>query len=167
VHRRAPTIPLEDLPTGWTEDPRQAEDVEVCGHRSLRDELPTTAVAEATFRSGDSSEIMAEGLAVFTDGAETAMAAARERYSCESFDAGGDVGEVSIAPASFPEIGDDSFAFRLSAEANGVEVTYFQVVWSRGPIVASIQQGAVTPDIERLQGYVRTLDARIVDHLGR
>ncbi len=158
-------IPLEDLPTGWSEDLRQAEDVEVCGHRSIRDELPTTAVAEATFRSGDSSEILAEGLAVFADGAETAMAAARARYSCESFDAGGEVGEVSIAPASFPDVGDDSFAFRLTAVANGIEVAYLQVVWSRGPIVASIQQGAVDPDIEQLEDHVQTLDARIVDHL--
>ena len=55
-------IPLEVLPAGWSEDPREPEDVEVCGHRSLKEELPTTAIAEAMFRSGDGSEILAEGL---------------------------------------------------------------------------------------------------------
>jgi hypothetical protein len=164
---RAILIPLEDLPTGWSEDPRQPEDVAVCGHRSLKEELPTAAVAEAMFRSGDGSEILAEGLAVFVDGAETAMVAARARYACESFDAGAELGEVSIAPASFPQIGDDSFAFRLTANVNGIEVTYLQVVWSRGPVVASIQQGGVAPDIEQLEDDVLTLDARIVDRLDR
>jgi hypothetical protein len=161
---RTVLISLEELPTGWSESAEESEDVEICGYGSLSDELETVAFVDADYEDPTGSELLPEGLAVFADGPEAGMALARDRLSCPSFD-GGELGEITISPASFPNVGDDSFAVRLSAQVESIDVTIFQVFWSHGPIVAGIQHGGLFADVTQLEEYVQTLDDRIADFL--
>ena len=118
-------VQLEDLPTGWSvsppEDDDEATDDEFCEDHDPFNEVEAQDEAESSFQESDFGPFVASAASQFTDDDEASTIidafadAANECQSWTDTDEDGTVTEYTTTPLSFPDLGDETFAFRLSA----------------------------------------------------
>jgi len=120
-------VQLEDLPSGWSVSPPddQADDSddEFCEGVDPFNEIPPQDEAESSFQQSDFGPFIGSGAAHYTDedeASEVIDLVSETANACQSFtetDEDGTETEYTIAPLSFPDLGDETFAFRVSASS--------------------------------------------------
>lgn len=170
-------LTLDDMPSGWTTDPEIASDDDdsagglgLCGVEDADLDVDDTdgESVDAGFKQSDfgpfvlnsvaslpSSEQAAEALDSFLD-------AASQCSEWTETDEEGVETTYSISPLSFDNVGDDTIAFRISADAEGFPLTIDMVTWHDGPlasIVALVGLGGTEPEI--LTDLVETVASRM------
>jgi len=116
-------VQLGDLPTGWAvmppEESEDADDAFCEGHDPL-EAIEPVEEAESTYSQGDFGPYLTSLAGRYTD-EETARsildALAVAVDACQSFTETEDGAEITytFSPLSFPKLGDDTYAARLSA----------------------------------------------------
>ena len=163
-------LTISDMPTGWTTSPPETdEDEGFCGV-----EFESTALfdIEVGFQQSVTGPFAGHRLQAFPPGeAQRSFEAGVERASsCGEFTITNDDGTVNIwqvSPLSFPEVGDDTFAFRASTEvALFGSVTVDLVAFRRGDFISVLAfsvLGFGSPDPELAERLVRLADERLQD----
>jgi hypothetical protein len=125
-------LAVSDLPTGWTAAPAEAEgegegdeSITPCGQNLDAYEDESGATAEASFQKSELGDQLFTGLASFASG-EAASASAKKVNdiftSCGTWsedDPDGTHYEYRAEPVSFPTLGEETFAFRLTINVTG------------------------------------------------
>lgn len=128
---KAALLTVEDLPTGWSTAPDDDEDddsfAEGCKPLTALDEAfdDTNDSAEQSYSQDDLGPYLSEGASSLAsaDEVSTRMAALDEALGkCPSFEYKDDEGKtqkVRIADVSFPQVGDERVATRITVEFEG------------------------------------------------
>lgn len=120
----AVVLQLGDLPTGWSVSPPDEEEDtsdDFCDGADPFNEIAAQEEAESNFEQSELGPFAASGASVYEDddqAGEVLDLLAAVANDCQSFtqvDEDGAEVEYTITPLSFPDLGDDTFAFRMSA----------------------------------------------------
>ena len=137
-------VQLDDLPAGWSVFPSEGEgepDDEICEGHDPYNEIEAQDEAESVFQQSELGQFVTSLAAQFTDDGEAGEVMAQlseAANACQSFtetDEDGIETAYTIAPLPFPDLGDETVAFRLSATT------------AYGPIAldyASVREGEFT-----------------------
>jgi hypothetical protein len=127
---RSALLAVGDLPTGWTAAPAETEgedgeSLAPCGQNLDVYEDESGATAKASFQKSELGDQLFTGLAGFSSG-EAASSSAKKVNdiftSCGTWsedDPDGTHYEYRAEPVSFPTLGDETFAFRLTINVTG------------------------------------------------
>ena len=134
-------LALEDMPSGWSIDAAGGDDDAVanqfCNVAPLDGLLDADAEAERRFTAGESGPFFTQRLAAmeFASDAEDGMDRIREAFGCgEWTDAEADA-TWTIAEVSFPDLGDETAAYRFSTTAGSVTTNGNAVAIREGGVV--------------------------------
>lgn len=166
-------LTLEDMPTGWTVSPPEEDEEDsgtgICGLESGQFTRDATARATANFQESEFGPMLAQIIDVFSgDDAEGTMVEFADALSsCTEWtdiDEEGAETEWQLSPLSFPKIGDETFAFRMSTVTflGAVELDF--IVWRRGDIVEVLGHTAIGfegVDSEQTEAFVRRADEKL------
>jgi hypothetical protein len=136
-------LTLDDLPPGWT-TPSPSPDSSAFCNQDIT--IRPTARADADFERGQS--FVFHGLGAYNRG-EAAAAMDQERKTlanCTQWtetDSDGTTTTYRVRPLSFPKLGDETLAFRLSAEAAGAVAEVDGVFIRRGDVISRVGNGQV------------------------
>jgi hypothetical protein len=168
----AALLTLNDMPTGWTQDPEQDtddDDATFCDVEPL-DEVQAVDDASANFSAGDFGPLLSHSVGVFEDqDAEAAMDSFMDALEgCTEWTDETEDGPVTFRPTplAFPSFGDDTVAVRIGAESELFDMTLDMVVWRRANVVSLITVVEVfgTPDAEQTEEFVTVADERLASH---
>ncbi len=116
-------LSLDDMPTGWTTSTGSSDDSSgpfFCGVPPA-DQFQQTKTS-ANFQKSQLGPYVTEALGAFADGKSKAwMEALQKRLSCTTWtdtDSSGTKTTYQLAPLSFPKIGDQTFAFRMTVSTS-------------------------------------------------
>ncbi len=162
-------LQLSDLPTGWSAAPAEEDDDEsFCDGRDPFNEIEPQDEAESTFQQSELGPFVVSAASRYSDDAEAAEVLdllADVAEACQSFSVTEDDGsetEYTITPLSFPELGDDTFAFRMSATTVLGPITLDLAAVQEGPIVVSVGNGGLgSADGELTEALMRTMVDRL------
>lgn len=158
-------VQLTDLPTGWSVSPPdddEEDDDTFCEDMDPFNEIPPQEEAESSFQQSDFGPFAASGASRYADDdeASSVMDLLTEMANkCQTFtetDEDGTETSYTITPLSFPNLGDDTFAFRMAG------ATPF------GPInidIASVRQGEIV--ISLVNGGLGQVDSALTETLTR
>jgi hypothetical protein len=125
-------LTLRDLPRGWLS---QAEltgtRVGFCGGRNPQTVIVPLEEHRASFSQGANGPFLAQSAVRFTDAQEAARfldLVVDTFATCQSYDESG--ASVTLEPLEFPDLGDDTFAVKVTGETGGSTLSG-HVVWSR------------------------------------
>lgn len=139
----AALLGLDDLPPGWSEVPEaDEEDDPLCGVQSSEllgleeDALPKVEVEYAD--DPDEGPGFFEGIVWPSEGraAELMDEIEQKLDDCDNTEAAGM--QVTVGGLSFEPIGDESFAFRVSATADGATIDLDTVYIRKGNLVMTV-----------------------------
>lgn len=163
-------VRLEDLPTGWSEAPPSAEDDDTSfcdGHDPMAEMTPVEE-ASSDFQMSDfgpflSSDAMrfatADDAQAFIDTFADAVNACSE--FTETDDSGTTI-TYTLAPLSFPDLGDGTFAARMSATTPFGPLSVDFAVTVAGPTVLAVVNGGFgAPDTALTESSMRLMLDRI------
>ena len=157
----AALLVVADMPTGWTQAPPEeegddpADSDDFCKEFQVED-VPTVVEAEASFRAGETGPFIEHSVMVFDgDEAKRAMDVVRTGLDkCQTFsttDEDGTTFSGSFSAVSFPKVGDDTFAVRLTATAKStgdfemeVPMAGDIVIVRRGRAISALFHFAIT-----------------------
>jgi hypothetical protein len=115
-------LTVDDLPTGWSEAPELTEDDEESGAAELCADVvgPDLDVpnAERGFKAGDLGPFLLHAVAIVDDEAQARDVMSRFTTCIQDPPA---AGGFTVAPLSFPSLGDETVAARLSLDAQSSE----------------------------------------------
>ncbi len=151
-------LTIDDLPSGFSKDPDLALDEEgsaddvTQGTKQCRDLLSALndenrgkpfGEGQVGFKEGDAGPFIEEQVTSFEGSTiKKSMATLREAFaSCKEFqtkDSEGVVTEFTVAPMTFPDLGDDSIAVQLGAIESSVD---FEIAMSL--VVVRVDQNVV------------------------
>jgi len=144
-------LTLDDMPSGWTTAPEMLSDDEAtgttfCGIDEAEIDVPDEAGAsvDAAFKQSDFGPFVFHTVGRVGDAGEATAALDRmlnAASQCSEWTETDDQGVEttwSITPLSFDNVGDDTIAFRLSSETEGMPVTVDMVMWNRGPVLSVV-----------------------------
>ena len=176
-------LTLEDLPTGWTTSPDAGEADEgaaqFCAGLDMSDDEPD-AEAEASFQRSEMGPFVSHVVGRFDGGeAEKRFAELREAIDeCGEFDTTDEDGNTltgRLSAVSFPEVGEESLAVRLSGTVTTVADPDFGerefpmagdlVFFRQGDLVAGLFH--ITIDASAFGGGGGGLDSTITEDLAR
>ena len=145
---RVALLTLDDMPTGWTtmtgSDDNSTTDI--CG---VPDSSNVQQVkVSADFQKSQLGPFLTDTIGAFKHGgAQTWMDAFKRRASCTQFtdtDSQGTPTTYQLAPLSFPKMGDDTFAFRLTTDA-GIATIEADLVYIRwGDYIVQIGNASIS-----------------------
>lgn len=126
---------LADLPTGWVQDPEDNDKSSVCSTTALDPALKTST---GRFSSQGNVPSIVQRVGSFAPGAAvTAMQSLRDTIAGCTKDRQGDI-DFTIAPASFPDLGDDTFAYLATGETKGIRVAGLLVAIRLGDGITTV-----------------------------
>lgn len=148
-------LTLDDMPSGWTTAPELSEgddddtagsDTSFCGvdDAELDIDDEATRSAEAAFKESDFGPFVLHAIGEVPDPAvaeqalDTMLDAASQ---CEEWTETDDEGAeitYSISPLSFDNVGDDTIAFRMSADTEMMPLTIDMVMWKQGSYLSLV-----------------------------
>lgn len=145
-------VTLQDLPSGWTvsaPDEEDEEDDEICNDQDPFNAVEPVEEAESNFEQGSFGPFLSSiaGRYASTDDAQDvldALAAAVDQ--CQTFtDVDEDGTEITytFTALSFPKLGDDTYAARLSANSPFGPLALDFVFARKGDTVAAIINGGL------------------------
>jgi hypothetical protein len=149
-------LTLSDMPVGWTtwnDDSGDDSSSPLCGHPG--DSGINQVKTSVDFKKSDFGPFFSETLAVFKKGdAEQWMDQFKAKLTCNEDTITGDDGTptpVELSPLSFPKIGDDTFALRMTADTGilgsyVVDAIYVRV-GNKVIGILNLQLGAVDSDL--------------------
>jgi len=110
-------LTLDDMPTGWTTAPELLEDQEDAGECTFNLDLPEDDSARAAFKEGDLGPFVLSSVGRFVN-ADAAAGYVDEIQAfidrCQSSTEDGVA--TALSPLSFPALGDESLAFRITID---------------------------------------------------
>lgn len=120
-------LTLEDMPTGWTTSPDAGEDdegaAEFCDGLDITDD-EADADAEASFEESEMGPFVSHAVARFDGAGDTRFAQLRQAIEeCGDFETTDEDGNTltgRLSAVSFPELGEESLAVRLSGTVTTV-----------------------------------------------
>lgn len=115
-------LALEDMPSGWSVEPPDEDDEDddatFCDAAPLAEEIDADATAERDFSGGEAGPFFTQLLSSMDeDEAENGMDYIRDSFDCGEWTDPEDDTVWSLAEISFPDMGDDTAAYRLSTTA--------------------------------------------------
>ncbi|HEX8003621.1 MAG TPA: hypothetical protein VF519_13090 [Mycobacteriales bacterium] len=127
-------LAVGDLPTGWSVDDDEDDDdedpIQGCPElAALDDRIGERPNAEVSFARAELGPFFSESAGTFRDAGDAAAAVRRLTHalgSCPSFTYTDDDGKkqrARIAALSFPQVGDETFAARMSVEFEGGRIS--------------------------------------------
>lgn len=128
-------VSLDDLPSGWSvwvdeDDDDDSDDEGFCGSppfEGLLESGDDAPKAEAQFQEDDFGPFLWQGIVYVSErDADTIMDVLRDSFNCDTWTQTDDDGTQitwTIAEMSFSDVGDDTFARKLSAESGGFPFT--------------------------------------------
>lgn len=166
-------LTIEDMPTGWTVSPADEDDDDetpICGIESGAFGDEALDRLTANFQQSELGPFLAQIIDRFAEGeAKGIMTEFGDAFgSCTEFvdvDEDGEETSWRLSPLSFPNIGDETFAFRMSttvAILGFVELDF--VVWRRGDVVeviGHVSTGFEGIDSEQTESFVRRADDKL------
>jgi hypothetical protein len=151
VELESMVLTLDDMPSGWTTAPELLSDdgapgTTFCGIDEAEIDVPDDAGAsvDAAFKQSDFGPFVFHTVGRLGDAGEATAALDRmldAASQCSEWTETDDQGVEttwSITPLSFDNVGDDTIAFRLSSDAEGMPVTVDLVMWNRGPALSVV-----------------------------
>ena len=168
----AALLSIEDMPTGWAVGPPDEDEDEnendICGISSGQFAEGAAARVTANFQESEFGPFLAQVIDFFPDGdAERVMTEFSDAFgSCTEWtdiDEDGTETTWRLSPLSFPKVGDETFAFRMSTVTflGAFEVDF--IVWRRGDVVEVIGHSMIGfegIDSEQTEAFVRQADER-------
>ena len=160
-------VQLGDLPAGWTVEPDAgSEDGSdyFCSDEPP-DELPDPLEeVESSFSRGDTGPFVGSNASLYgsTDEAEAAFDIfVAELSKCDGFTEGAET-TWSLSALSFPDVGDDTFAARLSATTMLGPLVADVVVERSDDVTLFVTNGGYgSPDTALTEELLRTMDGRL------
>ena len=162
---------LDDLPAGWSVFPSEGEgepDDEICEGHDPFNEIEAQDEAKSVFQQSEFGPFVTSLAAQFEDDGEAGevMDQLSEAASaCQSFtqtDEAGIETVYTIAPLPFPDLGDETFAFRLSAAtAYGPVALDYASVREGAFVVSVINGGFGPPDTALTESIAQTMLDRL------
>ena len=162
-------LTINDMPTGWTTTPPEAEDddADFCGV-----DFESTAIVdiEVGFQQSQTGPFIGHSLQLFPagEGKRSFEAGVERASSCTEFTVTNEDGTVNtwrIWPLSFPEVGDDTLAFRVRAEVAFFGSATVDIIASRRGDVISVFAltviGFGSPEPALTERLVRLADDRL------
>lgn len=170
-------LTLDDMPTGWTlstDGPDSGGDTELCG----KDPLPGEPRAKVSrdFEKGSFTQATSTVQAWGKGEASHEMQTARQvMSSCTTWtdtDKDGKPETYRLSPLSFPKLGDETLAVRLSLDTSGATVAADAIYIRRGDyitIVGNLAAGFGTAEVDSAltEQLARKADAKLQAFLSR
>jgi hypothetical protein len=162
-------VQLGDLPTGWSPSAPEddGEDDSFCeGHDPLN-QIEPTEEAESSFQQSDFGPFVFAGAGTYTgdQASEVMDAFAETADACQSFtetDEDGAETTYTISPLSFPDLSDDTFAFRMSATSPLGPFNLDVAAVRKGTVVLIIVNGGLgAADSALTEKLMRTMVDRL------
>ena len=129
-------LTLDDMPAGWTMSPigDLGGDSIVCDAPSITDVFGEFPEAEVRFEAGELGPLIHESISQFTDKiAEEVLAHLRDNADCgEWVD---DDTTWQISGMSFPDLGDECLAYRMTTESDGFTILIDAVFVRAGDLI--------------------------------
>jgi hypothetical protein len=139
----AALLAVQEMPTGYavTPDTSNSSDKGPCDKPTLNTQVPPAAKASIRFSKAQAGPFFVESLAAYAgDGAKRIYELAKQLFdSCPKWSETGSDGTAtaySIAPLSFPKLGDATLAFRLTGATAGATAEGDVIVVRKGNLVA-------------------------------
>lgn len=148
----AVVLQLTDMPTGWSVAPPDEDDDDsddFCDGADPFNEIEPKEDAESNFQQSEFGPFASSGASIYEDddqAGEVLDLLADMANDCQSFTQVEDDGtetEYTITPLSFPDLGDDTFAFRMSATTFLGPLTLDGVAVRDGDLVVTIVHGGI------------------------
>jgi hypothetical protein len=165
-------VQLDDMPAGWSVTPPESDDDtddELCEGQDPFNEIEPQDEAESGFQQSELGPFVSSAASQYADedqAGEMMDQLAEATNACQSFtqtDEDGTETEFTISALSFPDLGDETFAFRLAATTMLGPLTMdFAVVreGSTGLLIANGGLGAA-PDSELTESLLQTMLDRL------
>jgi hypothetical protein len=164
-------VQLSDLPTGWSVSPPDSEDEtddSFCEGQDPFNEIKAKEEVESSFQQSDFGPFVASGASIYTgdDQADEVMGLLTTMANkCQKFTETDDDGtktEYTISPLSFPDMADDTFAFRMSAMSPfGPFNLDVAAVRDDDTVVSIINGGIGAADSDLTESLMRTMVGRL------
>jgi hypothetical protein len=169
---RAALLTVQDMPTGFTVDTDTSKDsagtLQGCEQLDgLNQNAGTGLDIEAKFTKGGFGPFVSETLGQKD---EKEAKAAVDKFadalsSCKTAKSTGTDGKVTefhLSPLSFPKLGDDTFALRMSADAEGLTIGIDVIVVRRaGVMLVVLNAGVGSPDSAITETVARKALAKV------
>lgn len=166
-------LTLEDMPTGWTVSPPDEDEEDdgddICGIASGQFAEDAAARETSDFQKSELGPLLNHTIDFFPDGdAKRVMAEFGDALgSCTEWtdiDEDGTETTWRLSPLSFPKIGDETFAFRMSTVTFLGAFELDWILWRRGDVVDVIAHGVIGfegIDSEQTEAFVRQADEKL------
>src|SRR5262249_29159861 len=161
---------LQDMPTGWTIRTRQSTDDSgtICDIPSFTSKR--LGYAEIEFTKGVHGPFLSEGVGVYERGAakgllDTAINVLAGCREWQSTDSSGETTTYQISPLSFPTIGDHTFAFRATTDAEGIPIQIDAVYVRTGDtllVMSNAALGVAGPDSALTESMAKAAHEKLV-----
>jgi hypothetical protein len=139
------------MPTGFSVDnsPQRDDPTKLCGHPAIETVYPHTGKADVQFLGGQIGPAIGEGLTSYANAgiAKKAIQKAREFSSCTTFDEtdkSGTATHWTLGELSFPKLGDDQIALRMSGTFDAGLGTVDLVIFRQGRVIVLVAGVSVT-----------------------
>jgi hypothetical protein len=166
----AVVVQLGDLPAGWTVTPPDPEDEADDSDECAEDPggIDTTSDAESGFQQSDFGPFVGSGATEHEDEDEaerTLNAFAEAMAECDGFtqtDEDGATTVYSVSPLSFPQVGDGTFACRMSADTPFGPLNLDIVAARKGAVMLFLVNGGFgAADTELTEQLLTTMIERL------
>lgn len=172
IDLEAALLDLDDMPPGWTQVPSEEDEDEsettLCEQQPL-DEIEAVDRASTQFSASDLGPFLDHTVALYENGeaAEAMESFLTTLDDCDEWTEETEEGLVTYRPTplSFPSLGDETVATRLSVESDLVTVTIDMVTWRRGDLLSLLLASEVfdAPDGEQTAAIAETADERLAN----
>lgn len=154
-------LALEDMPSGWSVEPPDEDDGDddatFCDAEPLTEEIDADASAERDFSAGEAGPFLFELLAAMSeDEASRGVDYVRDAFDCGEWTDPEDDTVWNISEISFPEMGDETAAYRLSTTAG---------IFSANGNVVVVRNGGVLMMLVHVE--LGELDSELTEEMAR
>lgn len=164
-------LALDDLPAGWTTAPEEEDEdsgtTEWCG-RDLEEEFEPGVEAAVDFQKDDFGPFLSHSVERHEGGGakEAIDAFIETAQECEEWtETDPDAGETTfrLSPLSFPKLGDQTVAVRISGDNDFVSFAGDVVVWRRGDLLSLLINVGIGGDLDSAltEEMARKADAKL------
>lgn len=169
---QAGLLELDDMPPGWTQMPTDEDEEEsgstLCEQEPL-DEIEAIDRVSTQFSAGDLGPFLDHTVALYDDGeaAEAMEAFLATLNDCDEWTEETEDGLVTYRPTplSFPSLGDETVATRLTVEGELITMTIDMITWRRGDVLSLLlaSEAFDAPDGAQTAALAETADERLAD----
>jgi hypothetical protein len=150
---------LSEMPAGWVKDQNDDDDDALCGTHLF---ASARADAEVSYsQQGELPQVAERAGAFAPGGAAKALAATKKKYDgCSGERRNGF--EWTVSPVSFPSLGEESYAYLATAEADDLRIgALFTVMRSGDGVVGVVYAELGEVNTSVAEDYARRAIARL------